>query len=125
MAKYLLSYDEQDVKNGNLDVSPDGVLRSAGKSATERPVIYLFYNSTTNKFDSKAFADRECTTQYDGDALIEALMNGAYGEVIGAEGASMVVFSLGFIAMNGVVNAVFMNIESGSAPIIVQSRSNK
>lgn len=39
MAKYLLSYDEQDVKNGNLDVSPDGVLRSAGKSGSDEPVL--------------------------------------------------------------------------------------
>ena len=38
MAKYLLSYDEQDVKKGNLDVSPDGVLRSAGKSGSDEPV---------------------------------------------------------------------------------------
>jgi hypothetical protein len=39
MAKYLLSYDEQDVKNGNLDVSPDGVLKSAGKSGSDEPVL--------------------------------------------------------------------------------------
>lgn len=39
MAKYLLSYDEADVKKGNLDVSPDGVLRSAGKSGSDEPVL--------------------------------------------------------------------------------------
>lgn len=38
MAKYLLSYDEADVKKGNLDVSPDGVLRSAGKSGSDEPI---------------------------------------------------------------------------------------
>ena len=42
MAKYLLSYDEQDVKNGNLDVSPDGVLKSAGTGASDDTlVIYM------------------------------------------------------------------------------------
>ena len=39
MAKYLLSYDEQDVKNGKLDVSPDGVLKSAGKGGSDDPVL--------------------------------------------------------------------------------------
>ena len=39
MAKYLLSYDEADVKKGNLDVSPDGVLRSVGKSGSDEPVL--------------------------------------------------------------------------------------
>ena len=43
MAKYLLSYDEQDVKNGNLDVSPDGVLKSAGKGGAVMPQkVFLF-----------------------------------------------------------------------------------
>ena len=42
MAKYLLSYDEQDVKNGNLDVSPDGVLKSAGKGGAVLPQKVLF-----------------------------------------------------------------------------------
>lgn len=48
MAKYLLSYDEQDVKDGKLDVSPDGVLRSAGKSGSDEPVLpqkVLFYST--------------------------------------------------------------------------------
>ena len=42
MAKYLLSYDEQDVKNGNLDVSPDGVLKSAGNGGAVLPQKVLF-----------------------------------------------------------------------------------
>lgn len=42
MAKYLLSYDEQDVKNGNLDVSPDGVLKSAGKSEDSEEFVVTF-----------------------------------------------------------------------------------
>lgn len=40
MAKYLLSYDEQDVKNGKLDVSPDGILKSAGNGETVLPYVY-------------------------------------------------------------------------------------
>ena len=39
MAKYLLSYDEQDVKSGKLDVSSDGVLKSAGKGGSDDPVL--------------------------------------------------------------------------------------
>ena len=42
MAKYLLSYDEQDVKNGKLDVSPDGILKSAGNGETVLPQKVLF-----------------------------------------------------------------------------------
>lgn len=42
MAKYLLSYDEADVKKGNLDVSPDGVLKSAGNGETVLPQKVLF-----------------------------------------------------------------------------------
>lgn len=42
MAKYLLSYDERDVKEGKLDVSPDGVLKSAGNGETVLPQKVLF-----------------------------------------------------------------------------------
>ena len=42
MAKYLLSYDEADVKKGNLDVSPDGVLKSSGNGETVLPQKVLF-----------------------------------------------------------------------------------
>lgn len=45
MAKYLLSYDEQDVKNGNLDVSPDGVLKSAGKGPAVVTVLHITVTS--------------------------------------------------------------------------------
>lgn len=45
MAKYLLSYDEQDVKNGNLDVSPDGVLKSAGKGPAMVTVLHITVTS--------------------------------------------------------------------------------
>ena len=51
MAKYLLSYDEADVKKGNLDVSPDGVLRSAGKSGSDDPVLLqkVLFRSTDSE----------------------------------------------------------------------------
>lgn len=39
MAKYLLSYDEQDVKNGKLDVSPDGVFRGVPEKITPKVTI--------------------------------------------------------------------------------------
>ena len=45
MAKYLLSYDEQDVKNGNLDVSPDGVLKSAGNGPAVVTVLHITVTS--------------------------------------------------------------------------------
>ena len=45
MAKYLLSYDEQDVKEGKLDVSPDGVLKSARKSGSSEIDYYPVYLS--------------------------------------------------------------------------------
>ena len=52
MAKYLLSYDEQDVKNGNLDVSPDGVLKSAGKGPAMVTVLHITVMSYDNVADT-------------------------------------------------------------------------
>lgn len=70
MAKYLLSYDEADVKKGNLDVSPDGVLRSAGKSGSDEPVLpqkVLF--TETDSDGSTLCCGRKCSEMTKEEAL--------------------------------------------------------
>ena len=51
MAKYLLSYDEEDVKAGRLDVDSEGVLRSAGGGV-----------SSWNDLTDKPFEDKSVRT---------------------------------------------------------------
>ena len=111
MAKYLLSYDEQDVKNGKLDVSPDGVLRSAG-SSEEPPVIYI-----KNVNEQVAYVDPDCTIPYDTDSLINACRKGAYATVANIGGfSSLCMLCMGFgISEEVGAFAVFFNTITGSS----------
>lgn len=67
MAKYLLSYDEQDVKNGNLDVSPDGVLKSAGNGGAVMPQMVLF--TETDSDGNTLCCGRKCSEMTKEEAL--------------------------------------------------------
>lgn len=97
MAKYLLSYDEQDVKNGNLDVSPDGVLKSAGKlgsSGIDYYPVYLSVDEDQNMSADKTFAQ-----------IMDAARHGCFIRAIAQN-----------FDDNGNFRATFLDIKSANDP---------